>query len=351
MYKIHKGSKQPLSKSSFLLWRIAQVALWLVGIFILSQLLFNPPLGLLIFWNILIPAAPAIFVLVPGVWRNICPMATTVLMPRHLKMSGRIRISSEQTGILNLISVLVLYTIVPLRHAVFNTNGVATFALIIGLTAIGFSLGAFFEWKSIWCSGLCPVHPVEKLYGGHTALTVPNAHCEQCSNCVVPCPDSLPNIHPTVTQKTMPQRLNALLITGGLPGFIWGWFHVSDQTGIGDLWSWIDSYKYPFVGLLITVLLYLVIEFWIDQNKMNWINRSFAAAGVSFYYWYRIPSLIGMGNYNKDGLLIDLSNKVPLWTPIILSITTTCFFFFWMVFRKHSKKSWLIRPVFAKYYN
>lgn len=49
-----------LSPRSILIWRIAQTTVWLVGATILFLLLFMPPIGILVFWDILIPVAPAL---------------------------------------------------------------------------------------------------------------------------------------------------------------------------------------------------------------------------------------------------------------------------------------------------
>jgi hypothetical protein len=95
-----------LSSRSILIWRIAQAAVWLMGAAILFCLLFFPSLGVLLFWNILIPVAPALFVIGTGVWRNVCPLATTNLLPRHLGLSKRKRLSATQLGKLNLIAVI-----------------------------------------------------------------------------------------------------------------------------------------------------------------------------------------------------------------------------------------------------
>ncbi|MDP1764739.1 MAG: hypothetical protein Q8L07_12730 [Sediminibacterium sp.] len=340
-------SGNQLSSISILIWRIAQTAVWLVGAAILFCLLFYPSLGVLLFWNILIPIAPALFVIAIGVWRNVCPLATTNLLPRHFGLSKRKKLSVTQLGKLNLVGVIALFVIVPLRHAVFNTNGVATAILIISMAFIGIILGFFYEWKSAWCSGLCPIHPVEKLYGGNVLAAIPNAHCEQCMNCVIPCPDSTPNIHPNSSTKTIYHKLSGLLIIGGLPGFIWGWFHVQDETAITSLQSFINVYRLPLIGFIVTLLLFGILSKIIQPKYERGLISIFAASGVSCYYWYRLPALFGFGNYADDGLLVNLLGILPEWSLTAMTITTTLFFFYWLVIRKQNNKSWVIRPQFA----
>ena len=340
-------SGDQLSSHSIFTWRLAQAAVWLVGAFILFCLLFFPKLGILLFWNILIPVAPALFVVATGVWRNVCPLATTALLPRHWGLSKRKRLSVTQLGKLNLIAVVVLFLIVPLRHAVFNSNGMATGILIISMVIAGFVAGFFYEWKSAWCSGLCPVHPVEKLYGGNVLMPLPNAHCSQCMNCVIPCPDSTANMHPAHSQKTIYHKISSLLIIGGLPGFIWGWFYVPDQATISTINTFFGVYQMPMLGFTVSLLLYLLLSSLIHPEWERRLISIFAAAGVSCYYWYRIPSLFGFGNFGDDGLLLDLRHVLPGWSLTAITTAATLFFFYWLVIRKQNNNSWVIRPQYA----
>lgn len=336
-----------LSPRSVLIWRIVQTAVWLVGACILSCLLFFPPVGILLFWNILIPVAPALFVLMPGIWRNVCPLATTNLLPRHLNFSKRKRLSVAQLGKMNLVAVIALYAIVPLRHAVFNSNGPATAMLIISMAVIGVAAGFSYEWKSAWCSGLCPIHPVEKLYGSNVLMSMPNAHCGECRNCVVPCPDSTANVNPASNDRNFYHQLSGFLITGGLPGFIWGWFHVPDEQSIGSIGNFLSVYMMPLTGMALSLFLYAALLWLISPENEIKLIRIFAAAGVSCYYWFRIPSLFGFGKFEEDGLLINLNKSIPAWSIQVAVVAVTLFFFYWLVIRKQNNKSWVIRPPYA----
>ena len=60
-------------------WRAAQVAVWLVGVGIVVLLFWAQEIGIHAFWNVLIPVAPALVAFAPGLWRNICPLASTAL--------------------------------------------------------------------------------------------------------------------------------------------------------------------------------------------------------------------------------------------------------------------------------
>ncbi len=334
--------------------KIIQIIVWTVGLIIVFCLFFYPQIGLTIFWDILIPVAPFLLVIASGIWRNICPLATTNLLPRHFNLSKRKIMSSLTQSKLQLISIVALYTLVPLRHVLFNTNGMATGFLLLGAAFIGLIMSSQYDWKSGWCASLCPIHPVEKLYGSNTILTLPNAHCTSCVNCSVPCPDATPNINPSIVKKNIFQKINAILTIGGLPGFIWGWFHVADTTQKISIDDIITTYRMPIIGFSLTVLLYILLNFLITKkNKINWLieasflRKYFAAASVSTYYWYRIPALIGFGKFKNDGILFDLKPYITNWSVIALTIFTTLFFFSWFLLRAPNKKSWLIRPSYA----
>jgi len=225
---------------------------------ILFNLIFFPTTGIHLFWNILIPIAPALLVVAVGVWRNICPMASTALFPRHMGFSKRRILTTKQAGKLNLVALAALFLIVPLRHAVFDMNGFATALLIISLGLIAVIAGLFFEWKSAWCSGLCPVHPVEKLYSLNNRLSIPNAHCDKCYRCVTPCPDNS-GYQSSIFKETTYHKLTGHFMVAAFPGFVWGWFQVPDFPGITGVEQIVGIYMLPVLGLLVTSALFLIL--------------------------------------------------------------------------------------------
>lgn len=336
-----------LSARSILWWRIAQSAVWLIGVVIIFCLIFFPAVGINLFWNILIPVAPFLLVVFTGVWRNVCPMATNALLPRHAGISKRKRLSTTQIAKLNLAATIALYIIVPLRHVLFNTNGPATAALIMSMVLISFIAGFFFEWKSAWCSGLCPVHPVEKLYGANTMLSVPNAHCAECRNCVIPCPDSTPNMHPLIATRNVYQVIAGYLLVSSFPGFIWGWFQLPDHLPVSTPVQLLLIYTYPVGGAALSMIVFFLFKKVMGKKRELLLINIFAAAAVACYYWFRIPSLLGFGLYETDGRLVNLKNVLPAWVITMAIISSTVFFFWWIVIRKKNQQSWVIRPAYA----
>lgn len=325
-----------ISKSIFI-WRIVQTLVWLLGIFILFSLVFSPTIGIHMFWNILIPVAPALLIVAVGLWRNICPLASTALFLRHMNFSKRKKIKITQIEKLNLIAIVALFIIVPLRHLIFNMNGPATAILIISLGGIAILMGYFFEWKSGWCSGLCPVHPVEKLYGSNNKLSLENAHCDKCHHCVEYCPDS--GLGSLWSKKSIYHKISSFLMVGAFPGFVWGWFQVPDFSNIVNIEQLLLIYKFPFIGMLATSVLFLIMSRIFEKN---FLIRFFAASAVSCYYWFRLPALFGFGIFPEDGMLVDLTNYFPEWSMTVSIYVLSLFFFGWMMFKIEDNKNWLI---------
>ena len=241
-----------LSPSERNAWRIAQLLVFGVGLAIFVALIFWPEIGLAALWNVLIPVAPALLVFGPGLWRNVCPLASAALFSRHMGISARRRLSINAQGWLALGGLALLLLIVPLRHTFLNTNGPATAVALGSVGLLSVIMGLMFEWKSGWCSGLCPVHQVEKLYGSRPALTVPNAHCTQCERCSAVCPDSTLRMHPLRAPATKGHAIAGAVLIGGFPGYVWGWFQISDQVGAGWL-ALASAFGIPFGAMGVTL--------------------------------------------------------------------------------------------------
>jgi len=330
-----------LSTAEKNIWRTIQLSHWVLGNMIIHYLIFHPHIGIHMFWNILIPIAPAIFVISIGFWRNICPMASVALFPRHMGWSKQKTLTPAQQGILNLISVFALLVIIPLRHIIFNFSGMATAILIMTLSIIAFILGFIYEWKSSWCLSLCPVFQVEKMYGLNSKVKFPNAHCDRCYSCTIPCPETSAGTTPLSTKSTIYQKISGYLIIGGMPGFIWGWYHVQDNPYLSNWIDLFEIYKLPLIGLCLTEALFLLLNKYFNEIKLI---RIFSAWAVSGFYWFTIPALIGYGVFPGNGMLYDLTHFIPLWSVKIFTITTTVFFFWWIVFSKQTRKSWTTKP-------
>lgn len=332
---------------AWIYWRAVQMICWLAGFALLLTLFIQPALGITLLWNVLIPVAPMLLVVATGVWRNICPLGTTSLLPDRFGVAGKLKLTNRDQSWLHLFGVILLLLIIPLRHVLFNTDGRATGFILILLGSVAFSSGLFFERKSAWCSGICPVHPVEKLYGSKPFASMLNAHCADCIRCSVPCPDSTQNSRPFLQDNTVISRITETLLVGVFPGFIWGWFHTPDYTGMTGWQHLGQIYGWPLLAGAITALVYELLRFMLIEQRTLLI-RFFAAAAVSCYYWFRLPILFGFSQLDTHGRLFNLNGIIPNWVITLLAITMILFFGWWLLIRGNIKYSWAIRPKLLK---
>lgn len=321
-------------------WTAAEVVLVAAGLALFGALLWWPTVGLHAFWEVLIPAAPALVVLAPGLWRNICPLGVTAQVGRRVFGVRGAQLSATWQARMGLIGIVLLLGLVPLRHPWFNLGGTATLLLLVGAGVVALVAGFLFAGKSGWCTGACPVHAVERLYGSNPLLTVTSAHCSRCVRCTVPCPDTAPGIRHGQGQSTWARKLTRAIIVGGFPGFVWGWFQVPDGISITAAETWV----WPFGGLAATMVLWWMLRSTLPKSDGRRLDALFAASAVSCYYWFRLPALFGYGVYPGDGMLVDLRGTVP---PVAFDgarVALAIFFLWWMVIRTPTPRPWMFKP-------
>jgi hypothetical protein len=326
-------------------WRTVQYVLLLGGFMLVATLVYQPEVGLDILWNMLIPVAPALVVIAPGLWRNICPMATFALLPRRFGFSRRAIPAPRHAAWLAAVGLVALVAIVPLRHLSLNTGGPATAAMLVVAASAAFLMGVFYEWRSAWCNSLCPIHPAEKLYGLMPAITVPNARCDDCRHCTAPCPDSALSMSPAVTGPGRVEKAVGHFMVGGFAGFIWGWYRIPDyRTAVGAA-EMISAYAWPFGCALVTLALYAFAyrRFCATPAERRLLVKLFATAAVCTYYWYRIPLLAGFGPHPGSGMLWDLHRTLPDLSLVSRTLTTS-FFIWFILLRDDPRARWMERP-------
>lgn len=209
-------------------WRSAQFLGVVATVVLVAGLVVWPTPTLYLLWNIAIPVLPAVFVVNPLIWRNVCPLATlnSLVGSRARAPHPGIRATRH----LWWVGVVLLGLLVPARRFLFNTNGPVLAWTIVAVAIITLVAGVFAARRAGFCNTLCPVLPVEKLYGQRPLIEVGNARCSPCTACThVGCID-LARMK-TVPQTIGPARRTSRWLTtpfgvfaAAFPGFIIGYF-------------------------------------------------------------------------------------------------------------------------------
>jgi len=342
------GRKKPPTLRNRKLWLTFQIGLWIGGVALLGTMFMSPEIGLHLLWHILIPVAPLLFVFAPGLWRNICPLAFASLLPWQLGLSRRRKLSQSSQGKMYLGAVLLLFTIVPLRHVFLNSSGPGAAIAIIAIGVLATLAGVLFERKSGWCAGLCPIYPVESLYGARPLVTMPNAHCTQCYKCAQPCPERRLGTDSTHVGLTVYHRLAGTIMTGGFAGFVWGWFQTPDYDGVSRLQTALDSFTFCLLGFSASMALFLCLRSIVPARRQPSLNQVFACAAISIYYWYALPTMVGFGAHTSAAI-VDLSGYLPRASVWPMRVLPVFVFAWWFVCRTtDGNRAWMAPVPAAK---
>ncbi|HSM06734.1 MAG TPA: hypothetical protein VK858_19065 [Longimicrobiales bacterium] len=137
---------------------------------LIAWLWWDPERGLPFFWSGVLPLVPLVLLIHPGLWRNVCPLAT-LSMGRG---PGRASTPSGPGGVVA--PVLLLLALIALRPLGLEDSGPATAGLLAGLGGAAL-WGRRSDRKAGFCNRLCPLLAVERLYGQAPLTEVGNARC------------------------------------------------------------------------------------------------------------------------------------------------------------------------------
>ena len=329
-------------------WAPLGGAAWVGGCTIFVLLVTMPEIGLHALWNVLVPAAPAILVFAPGLWRNVCPLGTTsrIAGRARARFAGTkgTRLPRHAQEWMAVGAVVLFFALVPLRHALFDLDARASAALLALAVLAAVALAWRFEAKSGWCNALCPVHPVELLYGSDPLKTVTNTSCASCTRCVELCPDSVPGSYALAGRRRSPRRIAGILFAGALPGFVTAWFRVPDSRGFESLGQLAGLYAIPLAGGIASLLLFVALRRGLGRSRERALTRFFALAAVTLYYAHRLPALFGAGVIPGDGMLFDLTGRMPHELFTALTLLPVVVFGTWYVAVNGQRRSWSRRP-------
>ncbi|MCB0111006.1 MAG: FAD-dependent oxidoreductase, partial [Caldilineaceae bacterium] len=256
-------------------------------------LFVRPAVGLTLFWRILIPLLPLLFFVAPGLWRNICPMAALNQTPRlfHFTRAWNAPRWFQRNGYLIAITLFVL--LVASRKVIFNENGPALAILILCALASALVMGFLFKGKSGWCSSICPLLPVQRIYGQTPFVTVGHAHCEPCLGCTKNCYDLSPHhayLADLYDEEPNFARFREAFV-GFFPGFVLAFYLVPNPPAIApwQVYGLLLGSGALTMGLLLFAL--TVAKALNAAQSSNKVTVLFGATALNLYYWFNAPTL------------------------------------------------------------
>lgn len=272
------------------LWRVAQIFGVVLTLALIAALWIVPKPSLKLLWDMVIPLLPAAFLVNPLIWRNVCPLAT--LNDLSGDRAVRRTMPSGMTHAGWIVGIVLLFVLVPARRFLFNENGPALAITVTLVAVLAVVTGLIFARRTGFCNTLCPVLPVEKLYGQVPLMSMHGARCDSCTVCTpVGCID-------LAATKTLAQTIGPLrrdtgwLRTGfgvfaaAFPGFILGYFNTTN----GDLSTAAAVYlsvlgfaaaSYVVVAAITTAL----------HLRATLLMPLLGATALGIYYWYAAPKL------------------------------------------------------------
>ena len=183
------------------------------------------------FWKAVIPALPLLFMVAPGVWRNICPLATSNQTPRLLGITKGLNPPKwlKEYGYVIAISGFIGFVI--LRKVGLDDSGPLSALLLLGAMAGAFAGGMVLKGKSGWCSTICPLLPVQRIYGQTPFALVGNNHCQPCVGCAKSCYDFNPRAAYLADLNDADGYWSGYrkFFVGAFPGLILGFFETADN--------------------------------------------------------------------------------------------------------------------------
>jgi len=274
-------------------WTFAQATSVVAAVGVMALLVVRPEIGLVLTWDILVPAVPLLLLLAPGLWRNLCPIAVVHQLPTRLGRAGTRRLDVRIQRWAPVAAVLLFLMIVPLRLVLFNESGPALVGFVVSVLAVALVGGALYVGKAGWCSTFCPVLPVERLYGQDAPMELPHAHCEECVGCTRACFDLGPrrSLRSLTRERDegggMFQRGSPSTAMGAFaaafPGFVLGYFLAPEAPTVAEAYGWT-------LGTAATSLLLFSTARFLLRIPPGRAARLSAALALALYYWFALPA-------------------------------------------------------------
>ena len=246
-------------------------------------------------WKVIIPTLPLLFLVAPGLWRNLCPLAASNQTPRALKHHQGADRAELAEGI------RLRDRVQPVRRSssscarsASTTAAPLSALLLLGAMTAAFAGGMLLKGKSGWCSTICPLLPVQRIYGQTPFALVANSHCQPCVGCAKNCYDFNPraaylaDLHDADNYWSGYRRF----FVGAFPGLVLGFFAVPD----GPKLEIVGGMALYVAGELASLRARSTRS---CKRTPHTLTSLFGAVAFSLFYWYAGdvgPSALDVGD-------------------------------------------------------
>ncbi len=282
---------------------------------LIAGLVTTGDLALTVLWNVVIPLVPASLLISPAIWRNVCPLATVNMLsngPNRGRPLGPALLPAA-----GMVGILLLGVMVPARRFLFNTDATVLAVTITAIAALALALGAFFDAKAGFCNAICPVLPVERLYGQHPLIELGNVRCHPCTLCTGKgCIDLMPtkSIAQTLgkTRRTHSWLMTNLgVFAAAFPGFVVGYYTTQDVplASAGAVYAHVA--EWALGSYLATASVVRVFD--VSAARMMPI---LGATAAGLYYWFAaavVAEALGLGAATMSAMRIVALGIVGWW--------------------------------------
>ncbi|WP_300329041.1 FAD-dependent oxidoreductase [Accumulibacter sp.] len=270
-------------------WLALRVLVLLVTLALAGLLAVHPALGLKLWWGLAIPVVPALLVVAPGLWRQVCPMAFLNQIPRLTGKSRARPLPGRLKNAAFVIAVAIFLACVAARAPLLNRHGELVAVLIVGVLLVALAGGLVFAGRSGWCGTFCPLGPIQRTYGHAPLVVVPNGYCPTCVGCQKNCYDFNPRgaIFADLADTDPRYAAQRRLFIGLLPGLICAYFMQGPA----------PEYSYPvyllvlLAGCCASAGLYAILTSCFPLSPHR-VAAVFAALALLIFYGYAGPIIL-----------------------------------------------------------
>lgn len=258
-------------------------AAWWTGLWV------APEGSLKIWWGGVVPVLPALFLVAPKAWRNVCPVAALEIAAG--RRSGRVLDAADSVRMGGLGAVLFA-SMVPARPLLLDHHAPALAGLLAAVALVAVLRGRTHAVRAGFCNAFCPLGPLERLYGQRAMIDVAPTHCPSCSACTRRGCLDVAGDKAFRQLVGAPRRASWLkrpqgVLAAAMPGFVIGY------AAIGAVPTWSRAYAAVALGGLVSVALTATAAFLVRESSRRVPPVLAALSALGFYQLVAPASVAG----------------------------------------------------------